>query len=168
MNNVRHGNVGVETNTLEVAINRVLEIKESILNKGNQISCIVYSIQDKLKERNACKQFVERTGMSKASISKMLTAETLRREHNIADFVSYNLIYKLKDIMSQDVVDSLNEGMSESEIRSALTKQGIDTAEDTAEDTRSEIVTQIWDILNSYDIDKEDVKMLKMLIKGLR
>lgn len=149
-------------------------IKDRMIANGNQISSIVYSIHDELKERNACKTFAERTGMSKASISKMFIAEALRKEYEIHKEVSYNLIYKVKDIISSDVAGMLNDGMSELGIRACLTMQETEqdieqeTEQDIEQDTRSVIVTQIFDVLKSYDISNDDIKLLKMLIKGLR
>lgn len=81
--------------------------------------------------------------MSKASISKMVYAEETRKTLGINCTISYNLIYRLKDIMCEDVAIMLDK-------------------------SRNEIVSQIWDVLDSYDIDKDDIKMLKMLIKGVK
>ena len=178
------------------AVKDINTIKDSMLKSGNDIARIIYGIRDELKERNACRDFGVAVGMSKASISKMMTAETYRAELGISSEVSYNTIYKVKDLLTIDdrttimVVDMLNRLKSEHEIRHSLCKsedtaEGIvegtteDTAEgivegtteDTAEDTtaeRSEIVGQIFDILGNYDIEKDDMKLIKMLIKGLR
>ena len=82
----------------------------------------------------------------------------------------------------------LDKGMTEQEIRNTLTTStevDTDTQRDTVADTdidtntdtesetqnkesREEIVNQIWDILDAYDIEKEDKKIIKMLIKGLK
>lgn len=178
------------------AIKDINNIKDSMIKSGNDIARIVYGIRDELKERNSCRDFGLAVGMSKASISKMLTAETYRAKLDIASEVSYNTIYKVKDLFTIDdcttimVVEMLNSLKSENEIRNLLCKtedttedttEGTteDTTEDTAEDTtegtaeyteetRSEIITQIFDILDTYDIDKDDMKLIKMLIKGLR
>ena len=154
-----------------------------MIKSGNDISSIVYAIRDELKERNASRDFALKTGMSKASISKMIYAENTRELLNIDSEVSYNAIYVLKPIMCEYVAELLNEGKSASEIPYLLrtaedTAEGTaedtaedtveDTAEDTAEDTRSEIVSQIFGILDNYDIAKDDMKLIKMLMKGLR
>lgn len=191
----RTGNVSVEA--IDLAIESVNSIKKDMLKSGNHISRIVYNIKDALKEREACKKFALSTGMSKASISKMLTAETLRDDLSISHEVSYNSIYKVKDLLDIDKVTSdmvvamLNDGKTENDIRLTLIKSedtaedtaedtpedstedstedtAEDTTEDTAEDTRSEIVSQIFGILDSYDIAKDDMKLIKMLMKGLR
>ena len=182
------------------AIKDINNIKNSMVKSGNDIARIIYGIRDELKERNACRDFGVAVGMSKASISKMVTAETYRAELGITSEVSYNTIYKVKDLFGIDdnttimVVEMLNRLKSENEIRNLLCKSedtaedtadgtADDTAEDTAEDaaedtaedtadnteeTRSEIITQIFDILDTYDIAKDDMKLIKMLIKGLR
>lgn len=182
------------------AIEQIKEIKQSMIKSGNDVAYIVYNIREELAERNACRDFAIEVGMSKASISKMVTAETLRLECGISHDVSYNTIYKVKDLLNTDDVETycavvymLNALKSESEIRNSLCSPvGItddtpdDTADDTADDTdstpdvtsddtaddteetRSEIVSQIFDILDSYGIQKDDMKLLKMLIKGLR
>lgn len=179
------------------AVKDINTIKQSMIKSGNDISRIVYGIRDELKERNACRDFGLAVGMSKASISKMVTAETYRVELGIIDAVSYNTIYKVKDLFSVDTdttvatVYLLNQLKSEYEIRHSLCKSE-DTAEETAEetaehtaedttedasedstedvseDTHSEIVSQIFDILGNYDIAKDDMKLIKMLMKGLR
>ena len=204
----RIGNVGVETKwTVDLAIESVNSIKKDMLKSGNHISRIVYNIKDALKEREACKKFALSTGMSKASISKMLTAETLRDELSISHEVSYNSIYKVKDLFGVDgvtsdtVVAMLNDGKTENDIRLALIKSEDvtalndselaycendvealtesnteDTAEDTAEDKNiirlaneaKEIKSQVFDILSNYDISKEDMKLIKMLMQSLR
>ena len=175
-------------NKVENAIKEINEIKKTILKSGNDISRIVYSISTELSERNACRDFAIKTGMSKASISKMVYAEETRKTLGIDETISYNLIYRLKDIMCEDVASMLDKGMTEQEIRNTLTTNtevdtdtqrdtvidtDIDTNTDTESETqnkesRDEIVNQIWDILEAYDIDKEDKKLLKMLIKGLK
>lgn len=191
----RTGNMSVEV--IDLAIESVNSIKKDMLKSGNHISRIVYNIKDALKEREACKKFALSTGMSKASISKMLTAETLRDDLSISHEVSYNSIYKVKDLLDIDKVTSdvvvamLNDGKTENDIRLTLIKSedtaegaaedtsedstedstedtAEDTAEDTTEDTRSEIVSQIFGILGYYDIAKDDMKLIKMLMKGLR
>lgn len=166
------------------AVKDINTIKDSMVKSGNDIARIIYGIRDELKERNVCRDFGVAVGMSKASISKMVTSETYRAELGIASEVSYNTIYKVKDLFVIDdnttitVVKMLNSLKSENEIRNLLCKSegtAEDTAEDTTEDTadnteetRSEIITQIFDILNIYDIAKDDMKLIKMLIKGLR
>ena len=179
--------------TLEQAIKDINFIKETMVKSGNDIARIVYTVRDELTERNACRDFAIAVGMSKASISKMVKAETLRSTFGIRTEVSYNTIYKVKDLLYSDgeqicwdVAKSLNEGKSISEIEHLLpvtddtydtddtdeTDNTADTAPDEApdnsEETRSEIVSQIFGILDSYDIQKDDMKLLKMLIKGLR
>ena len=191
----RTGNIGVET--VDLAIESVNSIKKDMLKSGNRISRIVYNIKDALKEREACKKFALSTGMSKASISKMLTAETLRDDLSISHEVSYNTIYKVKDLFTIDdcttimTVELLNKLMSEHEIRNTLCKSdhviecgAEDTAEDSTEDTTEdttednniirlaneakEIKSQVFDILSNYDISKEDMKLIKMLMQSLR
>lgn len=175
----RTGNVGVET--VDLAIESVNSIKKDMLKSGNHISRIVYNIKDALKEREACKKFAFSTGMSKASISKMLTAETLRDDLSISHEVSHNSIYKVKDLLDIDKVTSdmvvamLNDGKTENDIRLTLIKSE-DTAEDTTEDNNiirlaneaKEVKSQVFDILSDYDISKEDMKLIKMLIESLR
>lgn len=177
------------SNKVEVAILEINEIKSSMIRSGNEIAKIVYSISDELNERNACRDFALKTGMSKASISKMVYAEGVRKGLSICDYVSYNSIYKLKDIMCLNVAGMLNEGMTEQEIRNTLTdntetdtdtEDTVETVTETDTDTetaepetdteesRKDIVNQIWDILGNYDIEADDKKLLKMLIKGLR
>lgn len=175
------------------AVKDINTIKDSMVKSGNDIARIIYGIRDELKERNARRDFGVAVGMSKASISKMVTAETYRAELGIASEVSYNTIYKVKDLFAIDdcttimVVEMLNRLKSEYEIRHSLCKSedvsedtaedstedstedtAEDTAEDAAEGTRSEIVSQIFDILGNYDIAKDDMKLIKMLMKGLR
>lgn len=183
------------------AVKDINTIKASMVKSGNDISRIVYGIRDELKERNACRDFGLAVGMSKASISKMVTAETYRAELGIADEVSYNTIYKVKDLFGIDVdttvatVYLLNQLQSECEIRNLLCDSedttedtaedttentAEDTAEDTTEDTTEdsniirlaneakEIKSQVFDILSNYDISKEDMKLIKMLMQSLR
>lgn len=176
-------------NKLEKAIETVRVAKDGMVAYGNRISEVVYSIQEELKERNACTKFVTETGMSKASISKMLYAETTRRELGIDNMVSYATIYKLKDVMCEDVATMLNDDMTPQEIRNTLTSiktEGIEMEstetdvdsiceeteveteiEDTEEDAK-DIRTQILMILSDYDINKEDMKLIKSLLKSLK
>lgn len=176
---------------LELAIEQVNNIKRDMIQSGNEISKIVFNIREELEERNACKMFAERTGMSKASISKMVYSERERDLLGIKDIISYNLIYRLKDIMCSYVADMLNDGMSEQEIRKTLTTETeTDTETDTETETDIETETetetetstdetiekeqatdikgQILDILSSYDIEKDDLKAIKSLLKSLR
>lgn len=72
----------------------------------------------------------------------MVRAETYRAELGIISEVSHNAIHKFKYLLTID--------------------------DCTTEDTRSEMVSQILDILDNYDIAKDDMKSIKMLMKGLR
>lgn len=181
------GNIGINTEwNMEMAVEAINDIKQTMVAETNNISYIVYQIKDELKERNAQRDFALKTGMSKATISKMIYAETTRELLSISPEVSYNSIYKLKSLMCVSVADMLNGGMTVLEIERTLPALGIapddtDDTDDTVEDTdhtpdeapddsetRSEIVAQIFEILNTYDIQKNDRKLLKMLIKGLR
>lgn len=194
----RTENVGVETKwTVDMAIESINFIKKDMIKSGNDISSIVYAIRDELKERNACRDFGLAVGMSKASISKMVTAETLRAEYGVSSYVSYNAIYKVRDLLGIDgytndiVVHMLDMEQSESVIRSVLSDSedttentaedtAEDTVEDTAEDTAEdkniirlaneakEIKSQVFDILSNYDISREDMKLIKMLMQSLR
>lgn len=180
-------------NKLEKAIETVKVAKDGMVAYGNRISEVVYSIQEELKERNACTKFVTETGMSKASISKMLYAEITRRELCIDNMVSYSTIYKLKDIMSEGVAEMLNAGMTIQEIRNSLTcdtetetETEIENTEDVNSETDTEtyidtdissenaerdakdIREQILSILSDYDIEKDDLKVIKSLLKSLR
>lgn len=178
-------------NKLEKAIETVKAAKDGMVAYGNRISLVVYSIQDELSERNACKKFVTETGMSKASISKMLYAETTRRKLSIDNMVSYATIYKLKDIMCEHVAEMLNDGMTIQEIRNSLTCDtdteietentevdnsetdteeyiDIDIASENAERDAKDIREQILSILSDYDIEKDDLKAIKSLLKSLR
>lgn len=209
INNMKKtGNVGVTTKwTVDMAIESINAIKKDMIKSGNDISSIVYAIRDELEERNACRDFSIAVGMSKASISKMVTAEKLRADYAISSDVSYNTIYKVKDLFDIDndtimaTRDLLNQLKSADVIRkllwkpedatalndndlayceadlSALTESSTeDTAEDTAEDKNiirlaneaKEIKSQVFDILSNYDISKEDMKLIKMLIQSLR
>lgn len=172
------------------AVKDINTIKQSMVKSGNDISRIVYGIRDELKERNACRDFGLAVGMSKASISKMVTAETYRAELGISSDVSYNTIYKVKDLLNIDAkatVYLLNQLQSECEIRCLLCDSE-DTAEDSTEDTAEDstedtaednniirlaneakdIKSQVFDILSNYDISKEDMKLIKMLMQSLR
>lgn len=184
---------------VEVAIEKVNSIKAHMIQSGNEISAIVYGIKDELQVRNACKCFSEKTGMSKASISKMLMAETLRGKIGINENVSYNAIYKVKDLFSissevtEIVANSLESGATEKEIRSILTNNTvteteaeienidtdnseIDTEEyidtditsENAEVEAKDIREQILSILSDYYIEKDDLKVIKSLLKSLR
>ena len=180
-------------NKVEKAIMDINEIKSVMIMNGNEISKIVYSISDELNERNACRDFALKTGMSKASISKMVYAEEVRKKLTILDGVSYNLIYRLKDIMCQHVAYMLNDGMTEQEIRKTLTmvtgeeetdevetetdevETEIDEVETEVEDTETnseveakDIKNQIIDILSDYDIERDDLKLIKSLLKSLK
>lgn len=176
---------------VERAIMEINGIKANMIIAGNEISLIVYSIREELKERNACKLFAEKTGMSKASISKMLMAETLRGEIGIDKSVSYNAIYKVKDLFSissqvtERVVNGLELGVSEKEIRNSLgvitevitedLEESTEIAESTeteetedVEETAKDIKAQIIDIIKSYEVSSDDMKLIKMLLKSLR
>lgn len=166
------------------AVKDINTIKESMIESGNSIARIIYGIRDELKERNTCRDFGVAVGMSKASISKMVTAETFRAKLDIIDAVSYNAIYKVKDLLDAGGITAmnttylLNQLKSEKEIRNTLCEPEDATTlndndltyceEDSTEDTRSEIMSQIFDILGNYDIAKDDMKLIKMLMKGLR
>ena len=161
-------------NKVEKAIIDINEIKNTMIRNGNEISKIVYSISNELNERNACRDFANKTGMSKASISKMVYAEQARKEYVIIDTVSYNMIYKLKDIMCKDIALMLNDGMTEQEIRNTLVPEVEETEVEEAEtETNSEveakdIKNRIIDILSDYDIEKDDLKLIKLLLKSLK
>ena len=171
-------------NKVEKAIIDINEIKNTMIRNGNEISKIVYSISNELNERNACRDFANKTGMSKASISKMVYAEQARKEYVIIDTVSYNMIYKLKDIMCKDIALMLNDGMTEQEIRNTLVPEVEETeveeteveeteVEEAETETNSEveakdIKNRIIDILSDYDIEKDDLKLIKLLLKSLK
>lgn len=178
-----------DMNNLNTAI-ECIKVNQQALLKGtieqtNAIAVTVTNIYEIVSnDRGSMIKLSKETGLNKGTVSKMYTAVTLMLNNDISFDVSYNKVYKVKDVIENNptrideikndlITLSVNEILSKYALNDCDDSEGIedtDTSENTDTDTKAnkkEIIDNILYTLSIYDISKEDLQTINKLLACL-
>ncbi len=170
-----------------IKVNQKLVLKNTI-EHTNVIAVTVTNIYDLVSnDRGSMIKLSKETGLNKGTVSKMYTAVNLMLNNDISFDVSYNKVYKVKDVIENnparieeiksDLINlSVNEILSKYALIDCEDSEGsedVDTSDNTdTKDTdikvdKKEIIDNILYTLSIYDISKEDLQTINKLLACL-
>ena len=181
-----------DMSTLNTAI-ECIKVNQQALLKGtieqtNAIAVTVTNIYEIVSsDRGSMIKLSKETGINKGTVSKMYTAVTLMLNNGISFDVSYNKVYKVKEVIENNparieeiksdlITLSVNEILSKYAMIDCDDSEGIedtDTSDNTdTNDTdtkvnKKEIIDNILYTLSIYDISKEDLQTINKLLACL-
>ena len=181
-----------DMNKLNTAIECIKVNQNSLLKdtieQTNVIAVTVTNIYEIVSnDRGSMIKLSKETGLNKGTVSKMYTAVTLMLNNDISFDVSYNKVYKVKDVIENnparieeiknDLINlSVNEILSkyamidceDSEVvEDTDTSDNTDTKETDTKANKKEIIDNILYTLSIYDISKEDLQTINKLLACL-
>ena len=180
-----------DLNNLNTAI-ECIKVNQNFLLKNtieqtNAIAVTVTNIYEIVSnDRGSMIKLSKETGINKGTVSKMYTAVTLMLNNDISFDISYNKVYKVKEVIENNPlrieeikVDleklSVNEILSKYamiDCEDADTSDNTDTKDTDTKDTdtkvnKKEIIDNILYTLSIYDISKEDLQTINKLLACL-
>ena len=178
-----------DMNNLNTAIacikdNQNLILKNTI-EQTNAIAVTVTNIYDLVSnDRGSMIKLSKETGINKGIVSKMYTAVTLMLNNDIPFDVSYNKVYKVKEVIENNParIEEIKSDLITLSVNEILSKYAMiecDDSEDSedvdASDTKDtdtkvnkkEIIDNILYTLSIYDISKEDLQTINKLLACL-
>ena len=181
-----------EMNNLTTAI-ECIKVNQNFLLKNtieqtNAIAVTVTNIYDVVsKDRGSMIKLSKETGLNKGTVSKMYTAVTLMLNNDISFDISYNKVYKVREVIENNparieeiksdlITLSVNEILSkyalidcdDSEDSEATdTSDNTDTKDTDTKVDKKEIIDNILYTLSIYDISKEDLQTINKLLACL-
>lgn len=185
-----------DMNNLNTAIEFIKVNQKSLLKntieQTNAIAVTVTNIYDIVSnDRGSMIRLSKETGLNKGTVSKMYTAVTLMINNGISFDISYNKVYKVKEIIENNParieeikVDlerfTVNEILAKYPLIDCEDSEDIDTSDNTdttsdntdTQDTdtkanKKEIIDNILYTLSIYDISKEDLQTINKLLACL-
>ena len=177
---------------LDVAISSInLEqdvIQKGTIEHGNAIAYTIWEIYDIIEnDRGTLIKLSKETGLNKGTVSKMYTAVSLMVINDISFDVSYNKVYKVKEVIENNParIEEIKSDLINLSVNEILSKYALIDCEDSGdcEDTdtsdntntkdtdtkvnKKEIIDNILYILSIYDISKEDLQTINKLLACL-
>ena len=170
-----------------IKVNQKLLLKDTI-EQTNAIAVTVTNIYEIVSnDRGSMIKLSKETGINKGTVSKMYTAVTLMLNNDISFDISYNKVYKVKDVIENnparieeiknDLINlSVNEILSKYAMIDCDDSEGIEDSDTSAntdtKDTdtkvnKKEIIDNILYTLSIYDISKEDLQTINKLLACL-
>ena len=181
-----------DMNNLNTAIECIKVNQQSLLKntieQTNAIAVTVTNIYDLVSnDRGSMIKLSKETGINKGTVSKMYTAVTLMLNNGISFDVSYNKVYKVKDVIENNLarIEEIKSDLINLSVNEILSKyamidcvdegtNNIDTTSDNTDtkdtDTKvnkKEIIDNILYTLSIYDISKEDLQTINKLLACL-
>ena len=163
-------------------------IAKGTIEHGNAIALTVWKIYDVIEnDRGSMIKLSKETGINKGTVSKMYTALTLMLNNDISFDISYNKVYKVKEVIENnptrieeiksDLINlSVNEILSKytmiecddsDDIEDTDTSDNTDTQDTDTKANKKEIIDNILYTLSMYDISKEDLQTINKLLACL-
>ena len=163
-------------------------IAKGTIEHGNAIAVTVTNIYDVVSnDRGAMIRLSKETGINKSTVSKMYTAVTLMVNNGISFDVSYNKVYKVKDVIENNParIEEIKVDLENLTVNEILSKyalidcvdEGTDNIDTDTNDTdtndtdtkvnKKEIIDNILYTLSIYDISKEDLQTINKLLACL-
>lgn len=167
-----------------IKVNQNFLLKNTI-EQTNAIAVTVTNIYEIVsKDRGSMIKLSKETGINKGTVSKMYTAVTLMINNDISFDVSYNKVYKVKEVIENNParIEEIKNDLISLSVNEILSKYAMiecdnndeiedtDTSENTDTDTKvnkQEIIDNILYILSIYDISKEDLETINKLLACL-
>lgn len=170
-----------------IKVNQNFLLKNTI-EQTNAIAVTVTNIYDVVSnDRGAMIKLSKETGINKGAVSKMYTAVTLMVNNNISFDISYNKVYKVKDVIENNParIEEIKSDLINLSVNEILSKyamldcadEGTDNIDNTENDTdtkdtdtkvnKKEIIDNILYTLSIYDISKEDLQTINKLLACL-
>ena len=181
-----------DMNNLNTAIECIKVNQQSILKntieQTNVIAVTVTNIYEIVSnDRGSMIKLSKETGLNKGTVSKMYTAVTLMLNNDISFDVSYNKVYKVKEVIEKnperieeiknDLINlSVNEILSKyamiecddsEDCEDTDTSDNTDTKDTDTKVNKKEIIDNILYTLSIYDISKEDLQTINKLLACL-
>ena len=181
-----------DLNNLNTAIECIKDNQQALLKgtieQTNSIAVTVTNIYEIVSsDRGSMIKLSKETGINKGTVSKMYTAVTLMLIHDISFDISYNKVYKVKEVIEKNperieeikndlITLSVNEILSKYamiECEDSVDSEDTETLNDTdTKDTdtkvnKKEIIDNILYTLSIYDISKEDLQTINKLLACL-
>ena len=181
-----------DLNNLNTAI-ECIKVNQQALLKGtieqtNAIAVTVTNIYEIVSsDRGSMIKLSKETGINKGTVSKMYTAVTLMLNNDISFDVSYNKVYKVKDVIENNParIEEIKADLINLSVNEILSKyamidcvdEGTDNIDTDTNDTdtkdtdtkvnKKEIIDNILYTLSIYDISKEDLQTINKLLACL-
>ena len=181
-----------DLNNLNTAIECIKVNQKSLLKntieQTNAIAVTVTNIYDIVSnDRGSMIKLSKETGINKGTVSKMYTAVTLMLNNDISFDVSYNKVYKVKDVIENNParIEEIKSDLEKLSVNEILSKYAMidcvddgtdnidtDTNDTDTKDTdtkvnKKEIIDNILYTLSIYDISKEDLQTINKLLACL-
>ena len=181
-----------DMNNLNTAIECIKVNQQSLLKntieQTNAIAVTVTNIYEIVSnDRGSMIKLSRETGLNKGTVSKMYTAVTLMLNNDISFDVSYNKVYKVKEVIENnparieeiksDLINlSVNEILSKyamidcddsEDCEDTDTSDNTDTKDTDTKANKKEIIDNILYTLSIYDISKEDLQTINKLLACL-
>ncbi len=170
-----------------IKVNQNFLMKNTI-EQTNAIAVTVTNIYDVVSnDRGSMIKLSKETGINKGTVSKMYTAVTLMLNNDISFDISYNKVYKVKEVIENNPerIEEIKVDLEKLSVNEILSKyamidcvdKGTDNIDTTETDTdtkdtdtkvnKKEIIDNILYTLSIYDISKEDLQTINKLLACL-
>lgn len=165
-----------------IKVNQNFFVKEHY-RASNAIAVTVTNIYKIVSnDRGSMIKLSKETGINKGTVSKMYTAVTLMLNNDISFDVSYNKVYKVKDVIENNParIEEIKNDLINLSVNEILSKyamidcvdEGTENIDNTLTDTdtkanKKEIIDNILYTLSIYDISKEDLQTINKLLACL-
>ena len=181
-----------EITNLNTAIECIKVNQNSLLKntieQTNAIAVTVTNIYEIVSnDRGSMIRLSKETGINKSTVSKMYTAVNLMLNNDIPFDISYNKVYKVKDVIENNParIEEIKSDLINLSVNEILSKyamidcvdEGTENIDNTENDTdtkdtdtkvnKKEIIDNILYILSIYDISKEDLQTINKLLACL-
>lgn len=181
-----------DMNNLNTAIECIKVNQNSLLKntieQTNAIAVTVTNIYEIVSnDRGSMIRLAKETGINKSTVSKMYTAVTLMINNGISFDVSYNKVYKVKEVIENNParIEEIKVDLEKLTVNEILSKyamidcvdEGTENIDNTGNDTdtndtdtkvnKKEIIDNILYTLSIYDISKEDLQTINKLLACL-
>ena len=181
-----------DMNNLNTAIECIKVNQQSLLKntieQTNAIAVTVTNIYGIVSnDRGSMIKLSKETGINKSTVSKMYTAVTLMLSNDIPFDISYNKVYKVKEVIENypTLIDDIKEDLEKLTVNEILSKYAMidcvdagtdnidtdtnntDTKDTDTKANKKEIIDNILYTLSIYDISKEDLQTINKLLACL-
>ena len=178
-----------DMNNLNTAIECIKANQQSLLKntieQTNAIAVTVTNIYGVVSnDRGSMIKLSKETGINKSAVSKMYTAITLMLSNDISFDISYNKVYKVKEVIQNNParIEEIKVDLEKLSVNEILSKYAMiecegdedtdasdnpDTNDTDTKANKKEIIDNILYTLSIYDISKEDLQTINKLLACL-